>query len=110
MTPCAHSRLTLRMLLKFGRCAQGSIARKWACWKLLSRAPRRRASDGPRTIPERLRNTTPAEPQVNNGKSIRGLFHFPASALGPTREESGVMDHYSFTACRGNFERVFYSR
>jgi hypothetical protein len=110
MCACVHSRLALRMLLKFGRCAEGLIVCNRTCWRLRSRAPDALASDGPRTIPQKLRNTTPLEPQVNDGGSIRGLLHFPASAPGPTREESRVMNHYSSTTSRSNFERVFYSR
>jgi len=28
-----HSRLTLRTLLNLRKCAEGSFAREWTCWK-----------------------------------------------------------------------------
>jgi hypothetical protein len=92
MTTCAHSRLTLRTLLKFRRCAEGSIARKRTCWKLRSRAPEGPPSDGPRAIPHRPCSTTPVKSQPNKANRIRRLFHLPDYGLGPTRDSGLYLD------------------
>jgi hypothetical protein len=89
MRACAHSRLALRMLHEFGRCAEGSIAREWTCWKPRSRAPEGLPSDGPRTIPQRPCRTTPAKSQPHKANQIRRQFHLNDYGFGPTRE-SGV--------------------
>jgi hypothetical protein len=52
-----HSRLALRTLLKFRRCAEGRLAREWTCWKPRSKAHDRSASDRRPTNPETLYNT-----------------------------------------------------
>ena len=104
-----YSRVSVRTLLKFGRCAEQLIARKWTCWNFRSRAPHGLAPHRPPTILQRACSTTPIKSQADKRNPIRGLFHLPAHSVGPTKEESGVTNHYSFTPSRGNVQPVSYS-
>ena len=52
-----HSRLALRTLLNFRRCAEGGIAREWTCWKPRNKTHDRTVSGRPPTVQRTLCNT-----------------------------------------------------
>jgi hypothetical protein len=58
MSARVFSRLRLRTLLKFRRCAEEWIAREWTRWKPRSITHDRTAPDRPPTIPRTPCNTT----------------------------------------------------
>ena len=97
----------MRTLLNFRRRAEGSIACESTGWKLRSRASEKAASDGPRMIPQRLWSTASVQSQVNKGNPTGRSFCLPAHGLGPAREESGVMNHYSSAPFTNDLQRVF---
>jgi len=70
-----HSRLALCTLLKLRRCAGGSYARKWTCWKPRSKTHDRIASGRPPTIQRTLCNTT-----CGRTVALRDLMPFLTSA------------------------------
>ena len=70
-----HSCLGLRTLLKLWKCAEGSVAREWTCWKPRSKTHERTVSAKPPTIQRTLCNTASGRNDV-----VRNWVPFLTSA------------------------------
>jgi hypothetical protein len=80
MVDRVYSRLSLRTLLKFGRCAQGPTAREPTFRKLRSRAYDAPPTGGPRNTPRRSRNDSSGKSQIDRSNPTGKPSRAPAAA------------------------------